>query len=228
MPARRRRGKRKPLDQSTRTDQQRLNPHINAISGESRRFCNESFNALSSRLLHRDVKRTRVTEVLVAHDALEHEANRRDASRVCSPVTPISAIFQSKFGLEPFYDAARSDPQWRGLNLAKPERRGRGTMKRMLGAAVLLSMASVMPAQQAAAQDPIGGAIVGGALGGIIGGAVGRGAGGAVAGAVIGATTGAVIASEAQRRRTGYYWWRGGCYYRYPNGAWMQVQPGYC
>ena len=56
-------------------------------------------------------------------------------------------------------------------------------MKRMLGAGVLLALAAVMPAQQAAAQDPIGGAIVGGALGGIIGGAVGRGAGGAVAGA---------------------------------------------
>jgi hypothetical protein len=108
------------------------------------------------------------------------------------------------------------------------ERRGRGTMKRMLGAAMLLSMAAIMPVQQAAAQDPIGGAIVGGALGGIIGGAVGRGAGGAVAGAVIGATTGAVIAAEAQRRNSGYYWWRGGCYYRYPNGSWLQVQPGYC
>ena len=42
------------------------------------------------------------------------------------------------------------------------------------------------------------------------------------------ATTGAVIASEAQRRNSGYYWWRGGCYYRYPNGSWLQVQPGYC
>ena len=69
----------------------------------------------------------------------------------------------------------------------------------------------------------LAGAIVGGAVGGIIGGAVGRGAGGAVAGAVIGATTGAVIASEAQRRNGGYYWWHGGCYYRYPNGCWVQV-----
>jgi len=77
-------------------------------------------------------------------------------------------------------------------------------------------------------QDPVGGAIVGGALGGIIGGAVGRGAGGVIAGAAIGATTGAVIAAEAQRRNGGYYWWRGGCYYRYPNGSWLQVQPGYC
>jgi outer membrane lipoprotein SlyB len=42
-----------------------------------------------------------------------------------------------------------------------------------------LALAAVIPAQQAAAQDPIGGAIVGGALGGIIGGAVGRGPGGA-------------------------------------------------
>jgi hypothetical protein len=37
-----------------------------------------------------------------------------------------------------------------------------------------------------------------------------------------------VIAAEAQRRNSGYYWWRGGCYYRYPNGSWLQVQPGYC
>ena len=39
-------------------------------------------------------------------------------------------------------------------------------MKRMLGAAMLLSMAAIMPAQRAAAQDPVGGAIVGGALAG--------------------------------------------------------------
>jgi len=37
-----------------------------------------------------------------------------------------------------------------------------------------------------------------------------------------------VIAAEAQRRHSAYYWWRGGCYYRYPNGSWLQVQPGYC
>jgi len=101
-------------------------------------------------------------------------------------------------------------------------------MKRTLTAATLLALAAFVPVQEASAQDPVEGAIVGGAVGGIIGGAVGHGAGGAVAGAVIGATTGAVIASEAQRRRSGYYWWRGGCYYRYPNGSWLQVQPGYC
>jgi hypothetical protein len=100
-------------------------------------------------------------------------------------------------------------------------------MVRILGATALLMLAAVMPAQQALAQDPVGGAIVGGALGGIIGGAFGRGPG-AVVGAVIGATTGATIAAEAQRRNGGYYWWRGGCYYQYPNGAWMQIAPNYC
>jgi hypothetical protein len=88
-------------------------------------------------------------------------------------------------------------------------------MIRMLGAFMFLGLASALPVQQAAAQDVLGGAIVGGALGGIIGGALGRGGG-------------AIIAAEAQRRSSGYYWWRGGCYYRYPNGAWLQVQPGYC
>src|ERR1700693_1969951 len=100
-------------------------------------------------------------------------------------------------------------------------------MLRTVGAAALLALAAVMPAQQAAAQDPLAGAIIGGALGGIIGGAVGRG-GGAVAGAVIGATTGAIIASEAQRRAGGYYVWHGGCYYRYPDGAWARVGQRYC
>src|ERR1700736_4557306 len=100
-------------------------------------------------------------------------------------------------------------------------------MMRSLGAGMLLALAALLPAQQAAAQDPLAGAIVGGALGGIGGGALGR-RGGAGAGAVIGATTGAVIAAEAQQRATGYYWWRGGCFYRYPNGSWLQVQPGYC
>ena len=101
-------------------------------------------------------------------------------------------------------------------------------MVRSLAAGAFLVLAALMPAQQAAAQDPVAGAIVGGALGGIVGGAVGRGAGGAIVGAVIGASAGAAIASEGQRRATGYYWWRDGCYYRYPNGSWVQVQPDYC
>ena len=76
--------------------------------------------------------------------------------------------------------------------------------------------------------NPVAGAIVGGALGGLVGGALGRGPG-AVAGAAIGATTGAVVAAEAQARPGGYYWWRGGRYYRYPNGAWSApLAPSYC
>jgi outer membrane lipoprotein SlyB len=103
------------------------------------------------------------------------------------------------------------------------------TFKRTVAAGAFLTLAALLPVQQASAQNNVlGGAIVGGAVGGIIGGAVGRGAGGAVAGAVIGATAGAAIAAEAERRRGGYYWWHGGCYYRYQNGSWLQVQPGYC
>jgi len=101
-------------------------------------------------------------------------------------------------------------------------------MRLMLGTGLLLSLAALLPAEPAAAQDPIAGAIVGGAVGGILGAAIGHGAGGAVAGAVIGAAAGATIAAEAQQRRGGYYWWHDGCYYRYPNGSWLQVAPGYC
>jgi hypothetical protein len=147
-----------------------------------------------------------------------------------STLASISAIFQSKFGPQRVYHASNSKL---GRQSVEPKLmefgdRGRGTMKRTFAAATFLTLAAVMPSQQAVAQDPVGGAIVGGALGAIVGGAVGHGAGGAIAGGLIGATTGAVIAAEAQRRQSGYYWWRGGCYYRYPNGSWLQVQPGYC
>ena len=101
-------------------------------------------------------------------------------------------------------------------------------MVRTLGVGTFLALAALLPAQRAAAQDPVAGAIVGGTLGGIVGGVLGRGPG-AVAGAAIGATTAAVIAAEAQPRPGGYYWWRGGCYYRYPNGAWSPLlAPNYC
>jgi hypothetical protein len=100
-------------------------------------------------------------------------------------------------------------------------------MVRIWAAGMVLTLAALMPAQQAAAQDPVGGAIIGGAIGGILGGAVGHNAGAAIAGAAIGATTGAIIASEAQRAN-GYYWWHGGCYYQYPNGSWIQIAQNYC
>jgi outer membrane lipoprotein SlyB len=101
-------------------------------------------------------------------------------------------------------------------------------MIRTIGAAALLTLAAAMPAQEATAQDALGGAIVGGALGGIIGGAATGRAGGAIAGAAIGAATGAIIANEAERRRGGYYWWHSGCYYRYPNGEWVRVARRRC
>jgi uncharacterized protein YcfJ len=113
-------------------------------------------------------------------------------------------------------------------------------MKRSFAAglvgASLMALTALAP-EQAAAQyappppdpaAPVGGAIVGGVLGGIVGGALG-GRRGAVAGAVVGGTTGAVVAAEAQARPNGYYWYRGACYYRYPNGAWSQpLYPSYC
>lgn len=113
---------------------------------------------------------------------------------------------------------------------------------RILGAGVFagafLAVAALLPVEPAAAQyapppppdpaAPVGGAIMGGALGAIVGGALGGGRG-AAAGAIVGGTTGAVIAAEAQPRPGGYYWWRGNCYYRYPNGAWSEpLYPSYC
>jgi len=101
-------------------------------------------------------------------------------------------------------------------------------MAKLAAGMFLLALAALTLPQQAAAQDPVAGAVVGGTVGGILGGIIGRGPGGALVGALIGGTTGAVIASEAQARAGGYYSWRGGCYYRYPNGAWQQIDPGYC
>jgi hypothetical protein len=100
-------------------------------------------------------------------------------------------------------------------------------MVRTFAATSLLALACIMPAQQAAAQDPVAGGIFGGAAGAIIGGALG-GRGGAVAGAIIGGTTGAAVAAEGQRRANGYYWYRNGCYIQRPDGAWVAVAPQYC
>jgi|SRR5581483_3937477 len=101
-------------------------------------------------------------------------------------------------------------------------------MVRTIGGAGLLALALAMPAQQAAAQDPLAGAILGGAAGALIGGGVTGRAGGAAIGALIGASTGAIIASEAQRNRSGYYAWRNGCYLQDQSGRWYRVDPGYC
>src|ERR1700749_1078656 len=100
-------------------------------------------------------------------------------------------------------------------------------MIRTLGIAAVLALAVAMPAQEAAAQDPLGGAILGGVGGAIVGGAIGGGRGAAI-GAVVGAGTGAAIASEGERRRNGYYYYRDRCYWPQPDGSYVPVDPRYC
>jgi hypothetical protein len=96
-----------------------------------------------------------------------------------------------------------------------------------LGIAALLALAVAMPAHEALAQDTLGGAILGGVGGAILGGAIGGGRGAAI-GAVVGAGTGAAIASEGERRRNGYYYYRNGCYIQRYDGAWIPADPRYC
>ncbi len=89
-------------------------------------------------------------------------------------------------------------------------------MLRSMGIAAMLGLALAMPVQdEAAAQDALGGAIVGGAAGALFGGAVGG-------------RRGAAIASEGERRRNGYYYYRDGCYLQRPDGVWVQAHPRYC
>jgi len=80
-----------------------------------------------------------------------------------------------------------------------------------------------LPAHEAVAQDAVGGAIIGGVGGAILGG--GRDA---AIGAVVGAGTGAAIASEGERRRSGYYAYQRGCYMQRPDGRYVPVDPRYC
>ena len=100
-------------------------------------------------------------------------------------------------------------------------------MIRIFGIAVVLAATVAMPAREAVAQNTLGGALLGGGVGAIVGGAVGGGRGAAI-GAVIGAGTGAAIASEGERRRGGYYYYRDGCYMPRPDGAYVLVDPRYC
>jgi hypothetical protein len=100
-------------------------------------------------------------------------------------------------------------------------------MLKRFGTAALLALAFAMPAHEAFAQDTLGGALFGGAAGAIVGGALGGGRGVAI-GAVIGAGTGAAIASEGERRRNGYYYYRDGCYLQRPDCYWVRAAPRYC
>jgi hypothetical protein len=100
-------------------------------------------------------------------------------------------------------------------------------MYRALGAAALIAIATVTPVQNAAAQDPVAGAILGGVTGGVIGGALGGGRGAAV-GAIVGGATGAAIAAQGQARPGGYRYYQQACYQQRPDGAWVVVAPQYC
>ena len=100
-------------------------------------------------------------------------------------------------------------------------------MLRAVGMVACLTVAMAMPVREAAAQDAIGGAIIGGVGGAILGGAMGGGRGAAI-GAVVGAGTGAAIAAEGERRRSGYYAYQRGCYMQRPDGYYVQVDPRYC
>jgi hypothetical protein len=73
------------------------------------------------------------------------------------------------------------------------------------------------------AASAVGGAMVGGLLGGLISGRPS----GAIAGAVAGGTVGAIAGAQAAAR-PGYYLAQGGCYYRYPSGQYVQVDPRSC
>ncbi len=73
------------------------------------------------------------------------------------------------------------------------------------------------------AASAVGGAIVGGVLGGLI---TGRPVGAAV-GAITGGTIGAIAGSQAAAR-PGYYLAQGNCYYKYPSGQYVQVDPRSC
>jgi hypothetical protein len=72
-------------------------------------------------------------------------------------------------------------------------------MVRAVGISAFLAIAFAMPMQEAAAQDPVGGAIVGGATGAIVGGVLGGGRGAAI-GAIIGGATGAAIGAQGEPR----------------------------
>ena len=100
-------------------------------------------------------------------------------------------------------------------------------MHKAWGAAAFLAIAIAMPVQEATAQDPLGGALLGGAAGAIVGGALGGGRGAAV-GAIIGGTSGAIIGAQGQPRPGGYRFYQNGCYQQRPDGAWVVVAPEYC
>jgi hypothetical protein len=96
-------------------------------------------------------------------------------------------------------------------------------MYRALGAAAL-AIAIAAPLQHSAAQDPVGGAIIGGAAGAILGGVLDGGRGAAI-GAIVGGATGAAIASQGQARPGGYRYYQQACYQHrgFGAGLWLRL-----
>ena len=102
-------------------------------------------------------------------------------------------------------------------------------MKRIVSAALALAVVmTCIPPQPAAAQDALGGALLGGAAGAIIGGAATGRAGGAVAGGIIGAAAGAAIGASMEPRRAGYYWYQDGCWLQRRDGSYVRVSRRNC
>ena len=75
--------------------------------------------------------------------------------------------------------------------------------------------------------DPAAGAVGGAIVGGLLGGLISGRPGGAIAGAVAGGTVGAIAGAQAAAR-PGYYLAQGNCYYRYPSGQYVIVDPRSC
>jgi len=102
-------------------------------------------------------------------------------------------------------------------------------MIRKFAAVGLLTLATALPLQPASAQDPLGGALIGGAIGAGIGAAASGGrTSGAITGGVIGAVLGASIAHAMEPRRPGYYWYDGRCWLRRADGSYIRVARRHC
>ena len=101
-------------------------------------------------------------------------------------------------------------------------------MIRTIGATLLLTLATAMPVQQAAAQDISGRRVAWRRGGSPDRRRRDRPRRGAAIGAVIGAGAGAAIAAQGEQRRSGYYWYEGRCWLRHPNGSYQRVSARYC
>jgi hypothetical protein len=89
-----------------------------------------------------------------------------------------------------------------------------------------LAAAVIVPGQHAAAQDSVGGALMGATIGGYAGGMNSGRAGEAIGGMISGGTAGAIIGSDVEKRR-GYAWRDGNCY-RNEKGRPVRVTRRYC